>query len=136
VNDITIVTLETASTEAGTKDYIAVGTTIDRGEDLAAKGCVSTTFSQVTGLRTDNIKTYIFEIVEVVPDPSQNPKRWYRLRLLCRDDAKGPVTAVCGFQGYLVSSMGQKVCVYGSDFDGAYHVVLFGIDLCTRIRLR
>ena len=54
MNDITIVTLETASTEAGTKDYIAVGTTIDRGEDLAAKGCVSTTISQVTGLRTDD----------------------------------------------------------------------------------
>ena len=57
-----------------------------------------------------NIQTYIFEIVEVVPDPSQNPKRWYKLRMLCRDDAKGPVTAVCGFQGYLVSSMGQKAC--------------------------
>lgn len=36
--------------------------------------------------------------------------RWYKLRLRCRDDAKGPVTAVCGFHGYLVSSMGQKVC--------------------------
>lgn len=72
-------------------------------------------------LTTGNIQTYIFEIVEVVPDPSQDPKRWYRLRLLCRDDAKGPVTAVCGFQGYLVSSMGQKVCVCAtySGFDGA-----------------
>lgn len=100
VNDITIVTLETASTETGTKDYVAVGTTIDRGEDLAAKGC-----------------TYIFEIVEVVPDPSLNPKRWYKLRLRCRDDAKGPVTAVCGFQGYLVSSMGQKIFVRAFDSD-------------------
>ncbi len=54
MNDITIVTLETASTETGTKDYVAVGTTIDRGEDLAAKGCVSTTFSRVAGLRTNN----------------------------------------------------------------------------------
>jgi len=54
-------------------------------------------------------KTYIFEIVEVVPDPSVSPKRWYRLRLRCRDEAKGPVTAICGFNGYIVSSMGQKV---------------------------
>ena len=54
-------------------------------------------------------QTYIFEIVEVVPDPSVSPKRWYRLRLRCRDDAKGPVTAICGFNGYVVSSMGQKV---------------------------
>lgn len=36
--------------------------------------------------------------------------RWFKLRLLCRDEAKGPVTAVCGMDGYLVSSMGQKVC--------------------------
>ncbi|KAJ7757023.1 CPSF A subunit region-domain-containing protein [Mycena metata] len=65
---------------------------INRGEDLAAKG-----------------STYVFEIVEVVPDPALAPKRWYKLRLRFRDDAKGPVTAVCGFNGYLVSSMGQKI---------------------------
>jgi hypothetical protein len=40
INDMTIVTLETAATETGTKDFIAVGTTIDRGEDLAVKGAV------------------------------------------------------------------------------------------------
>lgn len=37
---MTCVTLETSSTESGIKDFIAVGTTIDRGEDLAAKGAV------------------------------------------------------------------------------------------------
>jgi hypothetical protein len=41
VNDVSIVTLETAATETGLKDFIAVGTTIDRGEDLAVKGAVS-----------------------------------------------------------------------------------------------
>lgn len=41
INDITVVTLETAATETGLKDFIAVGTTIDRGEDLAVKGAVS-----------------------------------------------------------------------------------------------
>ncbi|KAG2003702.1 cleavage factor protein [Coprinopsis cinerea AmutBmut pab1-1] len=100
INDISIVTLETAATETGSKDFIAVGTTIDRGEDLAAKGAA-----------------YIFEIVEVVPDPAISPTRWYKLRLRCRDDAKGPVTAVCGFQGYLVSSMGQKIFVRAFDSD-------------------
>ena len=57
------------------------------------------------------MQTYIFEITEVVPDASavNAPKRWYRLRLLCRDEAKGPITALCGFEGYLVSSMGQKL---------------------------
>lgn len=35
------VPLETMSTESGVKDFIAVGTTINRGEDLAVKGAVS-----------------------------------------------------------------------------------------------
>ncbi|KAL0957913.1 hypothetical protein HGRIS_000094 [Hohenbuehelia grisea] len=100
VNSIACVTLETVSTESGTKDFIAVGTTIDRGEDLAVKGA-----------------TYIFEIVEVVPDPALAPKRWYKLRLRCKDEAKGPVTAVCGINGYLVSSMGQKIFVRALDLD-------------------
>ncbi|KAF8816784.1 hypothetical protein BYT27DRAFT_7181242 [Phlegmacium glaucopus] len=100
VNDMSIVTLETSSTESGIKDFIAVGTTIDRGEDLAAKGA-----------------TYIFEIVEVVADPAISLKRWYKLRLRCRDEAKGPITAISGFTGYLVSSMGQKIFVRAFDSD-------------------
>lgn len=41
VNDLACISLETASTESGSKDFIVVGTTIDRGEDLAARGAVS-----------------------------------------------------------------------------------------------
>ncbi|KAI0777316.1 CPSF A subunit region-domain-containing protein [Trametes elegans] len=100
VNCVVSVPLETVSTESGMKDFIAVGTTINRGEDLAVKGAV-----------------YIFEIVEVVPDPSTNIKRWWRLKLLCRDDAKGPVSFLCGMNGYLVSSMGQKIYVRAFDLD-------------------
>lgn len=40
VNSVACVTLETVSTETGTKEFIAVGTTVNRGEDLAAKGAV------------------------------------------------------------------------------------------------
>ncbi|KZT66632.1 hypothetical protein DAEQUDRAFT_714689 [Daedalea quercina L-15889] len=94
------VTLESVSTETGTKDFIAVGTTINRGEDLAVKGAV-----------------YIFEVVEVVPDVSTGSKRWHQLKLRCRDDAKGPVTALCGMDNYLVSSMGQKIFVRAFDLD-------------------
>jgi cleavage and polyadenylation specificity factor subunit 1 len=100
VNAVACVTLETMSTETGTKEFIAVGTTVNRGEDLAAKGA-----------------TYIFEIVEVVADPTLAPNQWYKLRLRCRDDAKGPVTALCGLNGYLVSSMGQKIFVRAFDSD-------------------
>lgn len=41
INDMASVTLETASTESGVKNFVVVGTTINRGEDLAAKGAVS-----------------------------------------------------------------------------------------------
>ncbi|KAG2030510.1 CPSF A subunit region-domain-containing protein [Suillus americanus] len=92
INALTCVSLETTSTESGAKNFIAVGTTVNRGEDLAVKGA-----------------TYIFEAVEVVSDPNWTPKRWYKLKLRVKDDTKGPVTAVCGINGYLVSSMGQKV---------------------------
>ena len=40
VNSLACVALETLSTESGHKDFIAVGTTINRGEDLAVKGAV------------------------------------------------------------------------------------------------
>lgn len=40
ITAMSCVTLETSSTESGIKDFIAVGTTINRGEDLAAKGSV------------------------------------------------------------------------------------------------
>ncbi|KAI0264066.1 CPSF A subunit region-domain-containing protein [Russula aff. rugulosa BPL654] len=93
VNSLACVSLETLN-------FIAVGTTINRGEDLAVKGA-----------------TYVFEIVEVVPEPGSAMKRGYRLRLRCRDEAKGPVTAVCGIDGYLVSSMGQKIFVRAFDLD-------------------
>jgi cleavage and polyadenylation specificity factor subunit 1 len=53
----------------------------------------------------------VFEVVEVVPEPGAKT-RPYKLRLLCREDSKGAVTALCGMNGYLVSSMGQKVRVY------------------------
>ncbi|KAJ7846330.1 CPSF A subunit region-domain-containing protein [Mycena olivaceomarginata] len=112
ITSMSCVTLETTSTETGSKEFIAVGTTINRGEDLAAKG-----------------STYVFEIVEVVPDPALAPKRWYKLRLRFRDDAKGPVTAVCGFNGYLVSSMGQKIFVRAFDDDRLVGVAFLDVGV-------
>ena len=41
VNALDCVTLETQSTESGQKDFIVVGTTVNRGEDLAVRGAVS-----------------------------------------------------------------------------------------------
>ena len=40
--------LESKSVTSGYKDFIAVGTIITRGEDLATRGAVSTTFAAKT----------------------------------------------------------------------------------------
>lgn len=110
VNVMECVPLETLSTATGRKNYIAVATTINRGEDLAAKGAVSPgPFPSWAKADSDHMQTYVFEVVEVNPDPAAARSRSWKLRLRCRDDAKGPVTALCGIDNYLVSSMGQKV---------------------------
>jgi cleavage and polyadenylation specificity factor subunit 1 len=44
VTAVELVSLETSSTEAGFKEFIAVATTIDRGEDLAVRGAVRVSF--------------------------------------------------------------------------------------------
>lgn len=41
VTCIACIPLESTSTDTGVKDFIVVGTTINRGEDLAVKGAVS-----------------------------------------------------------------------------------------------
>jgi cleavage and polyadenylation specificity factor subunit 1 len=41
VNTAKSVSLETLSAESGQKDYVVIGTTVCRGEDLAVKGAVS-----------------------------------------------------------------------------------------------
>lgn len=57
INDMTVVTLETAATDTGKKDFIAVGTTVDRGEDLAVKGAVRT-FLHLGVIRTPRINCF------------------------------------------------------------------------------
>ncbi|KAH7107502.1 CPSF A subunit region-domain-containing protein [Auriculariales sp. MPI-PUGE-AT-0066] len=97
INVVRPVNLETSSAEAGSKEFVTIGTTVFRGEDLAVKGAI-----------------YIFEVVEVVPNGAQ---RQFKLRLLCRDEAKGPVSALCGINGYLVNSIGQKIFVRAFEQD-------------------
>lgn len=100
--------LESTSTELGLKNFIVAATTVDRGEDLAARGAVRNMHVLADGSHSDHFaQVYVFEVVEVVP--KVRGTHAFELRLRCRDDSKGPVTALCGMSGYLVSSMGQKV---------------------------
>ncbi|GAA5919136.1 hypothetical protein JCM6882_002398 [Rhodosporidiobolus microsporus] len=85
------VSLSSQSTESGQRDFVAVGTAVYRGEDLATRG----------GL-------YVFELVRVNAHPS-TPRQDHVLRLLFFEDTKAVVNNICDLNGYLFLSMGQKL---------------------------
>ncbi|KAK4697553.1 cleavage and polyadenylation specificity factor subunit 1, partial [Phenoliferia sp. Uapishka_3] len=93
------VSLATRSTLSGRKDFIAVGTTVYRAEDLAARG----------GL-------YLFEVIKVVAHPD-TPTHDHKLKLLTFEDTKSVVGNLCDIDGYLVMSMGQKLYVRAFEQD-------------------
>lgn len=127
--------METLSTPSGSKDFVAVATSVHRGEDLAIRGAVCIIHFN-TGAEAEDflMQVYIFEIVEVVPDIELRGKRHHKLKLLCREDAKGPVTALCGMNGYLVSSMGQKVSSSNRPrlFTNGFRRSLFALSISMR----
>lgn len=96
---IELVTLRSVATLSGLKDYIAVGTIISHGEDRPAKGA-----------------TYLFDVVEVVAT-EQDPACRFKLKLVMKDDAKGPITAITDINGYLVTVMGLKLFVRSLEKD-------------------
>jgi cleavage and polyadenylation specificity factor subunit 1 len=79
------------------KDLIVVGTAITKGEDMVARGAI-----------------YIFDIVDVVPQPGV-PETDLKLKLLAKEEVKGAVTSLCriGSQGFLLAAQGQKCMVRG-----------------------
>ncbi|GAA5859437.1 hypothetical protein JCM8547_006821 [Rhodosporidiobolus lusitaniae] len=85
------VSLASRSRASGQRDFIAVGTAVYRGEDLATRG----------GL-------YVFELVKVNAHPS-SPQQDHVLKLLFSEDTKAVVSNVCDLNGYLFLSMGQKL---------------------------
>lgn len=105
------VNLETKSSPSGRKDYIAVGTGITRGEDLMVRGA-----------------TYIFEVVEVVPQPGR-PHSKYKLKLLVNEPCKGAVTAISDINGYLVSATAQKLHIRAFEHDERLLGLAF-LDVC------
>ena len=96
---IELVTLRSVATVSGLKDYIAVGTILSHGEDRPAKGA-----------------TYLFDVVEVVAT-EQDPTCRFKLKLIMKDDAKGPITAITDMNGYLVTVMGLKLFVRSLEKD-------------------
>ncbi|SPO24031.1 related to cleavage and polyadenylation specificity factor, 160 kDa subunit [Ustilago trichophora] len=94
VSSLNVVTLDAPSTASGRKQFIAAGTTTFHGEDRTSKGSV-----------------YLFEVIEVVSSSKYQLGRDLRLKLVCRDDSRAPVTAIADLNGFLVSTCGQKLYV-------------------------
>lgn len=86
-----------------------MGTAFTRGEDIASRGNI-----------------YIFEVIEVVPEPDQEGTG-RRLKLIATEEVKGPVTSLTGIggQGFFLAAQGQKCMVRGLREDGGISPVAF-----------
>ncbi|KAG0089651.1 Cleavage and polyadenylation specificity factor subunit 1 [Podila epicladia] len=93
VTSIETVSLESTQDASGRKKFIAVGTSFLRGEDSTMRGTI-----------------YIFDIIDVVPEPD-NPQTDHKLKLLYSEEVKGSVTAMAALSGYLLTCVGTKVVV-------------------------
>ncbi|KAI1618471.1 histone H2A [Exophiala viscosa] len=91
------------------KDLIVVGTAIVRGENVTTRGNI-----------------YIFDVVEVVPEPDV-PESDVKLKLITKEDVRGAVSALCdvGSQGFVLAAQGQKCMVRGLKEDMSILPVAF-----------
>ncbi|WVQ81298.1 protein CFT1 [Cryptococcus sp. DSM 104549] len=94
------VMLESPGATGGFRDFIAVGTGFNFGEDRATRGNV-----------------YIFEILETVGPEGGTKTSGWKLRLRTKDPARNPVNAISNINGYLLHTNGPKLYVKGLDFD-------------------
>lgn len=92
------VTLESSAVPSGFRDFIAVGTGKNFGEDRATHGAV-----------------YIFEVCETVGDVP-GVSNW-TLKFCTKDPTRNPVSAMANLSGYLIHSNGPKILAKGLDYD-------------------
>ncbi|KAJ5099106.1 hypothetical protein N7532_006107 [Penicillium argentinense] len=103
------VNMEVSENTHERRDLIVVGTSIAKGEDIPARGCI-----------------YVFDVIEVVPEPDR-PETGRKLKLIGKELVKGAVTALSGIggQGFVIVAQGQKCMVRGLKEDGSLLPVAF-----------
>lgn len=99
VTAVHVAPLDTRDRLSARRAFVAVATATSYGEDRTAKGHM-----------------YVFDVVEAVPyDPGTHDAM--RLRLVCREEMRAPVTALSSLNGYLVAAVGQKLLVRSLEFN-------------------
>ena len=96
--------LDALDRRSGRRTFVTVGTVISHGEDRTAKGFM-----------------YVFDIVQVVSGA-------LRLRLMCAEEMRAPVTTLHDLNGFLVACVGQKLLVRSWEL-GEWLVTVAVLDL-------
>ncbi|KAI0990420.1 hypothetical protein GJ496_001342 [Pomphorhynchus laevis] len=88
------VRLKSAGHRGTINEYIAMSTVYCYNEDVNARG-----------------RIILLEVIDVVPEPNQ-PLSRHKIKIVCEQEEKGPVTVLDCVNGYLIGAVGQKVFLW------------------------